>query len=83
MRIAHWRNDFEIPRRPKICRIFHVMGLIEFHTREEIMRITRLTVQAPLLFSAGWLFNFVYDIKFLAGFVSGWMAHSWIGRLFM
>ncbi len=47
------------------------------------MRLTRLAVQAPLLFFAGWLFNFVYDVKFLAGFVSGWMAHSWIGRLFM
>ncbi len=29
-------------------------------------------MQAPLLFFAGWLFNFVYDVKFLAGFVSGW-----------
>ena len=83
MRITHWRNDFEIPRQPEFCRNFHVIEWIEIHTREEMIRITRLTVQAPLLFSAGWLFNFVYDIKFLAGFVSGWMAHSWIGRLFM
>ncbi len=47
------------------------------------MRITRLAVQAPLLFFAGWLFNFVYDVKFVAGFISGWVAHSWVGKWFM
>ncbi len=47
------------------------------------MRMTRLAVQAPPLFFAGWLFNFVYDVKFLAGFVSGWVAHSWIGQWLM
>ena len=47
------------------------------------MRITRFAVQAPLLFFAGWLFNFVYDVNFLLEFASGWMALSWIGRLFM
>ncbi len=36
----------------------------------------------PLLFVGGWVFNFVIDVKFLAGFVSGWMTHSWFGGLF-
>ena len=36
----------------------------------------------PLLFLSGWVFNFVVDVKFLAGFVSGWMTHSWFGGLF-
>lgn len=36
----------------------------------------------PLLFVGGWIFNFVYDIKFLTGFLSGWLAHSWFAALF-
>ncbi len=47
------------------------------------MRMPRLAIQAPLLFFAGWLFNFIYDVKFVTGFVSGWMAQSWVGKLFM
>jgi hypothetical protein len=35
------------------------------------------------LFFAGWLFNFIYDVKFFAGFISGWMAHTWVGKWFM
>ncbi len=30
----------------------------------------------PLAFVGGWLFNFVVDIQFLAGFLSGWMAQG-------
>ncbi len=30
----------------------------------------------PLAFLSGWLFNFLVDIKFLTGFLSGWMAHG-------
>ena len=47
------------------------------------MRIAKYAVEVPVLFVAGWLFNFIYDIKFVTGFVSGWMAHSWLGKLFM
>ncbi len=30
----------------------------------------------PRAFLSGWLFNFLVDIKFLSGFLSGWMAHG-------
>ncbi len=30
----------------------------------------------PLAFLSGWLFNFLVVIKFLSGFLSGWMAHG-------
>ena len=30
----------------------------------------------PLVFLVGWLFNFLVDIEFLSGFLSGWMAHG-------
>jgi hypothetical protein len=30
----------------------------------------------PVVFLVGWLFNFLVDIKFLSGFLSGWMAHG-------
>lgn len=36
----------------------------------------------PCFFAAGWLFNFVVDIKFLSGFMAGWMAHGWLSGLF-
>lgn len=36
----------------------------------------------PLFFAAGWLFNFVIDIHFMTGFAAGWLAHTWLGRLF-
>jgi hypothetical protein len=31
-----------------------------------------------LAFCGGWLFNFVVDIRFVSGFLSGWLAHSWL-----
>ena len=83
MMIAHWRTDSEIERQSDFCHNWQVMERTGTRAGERTMRITRFAVQAPLLFFAGWLFNFVYDVKFLAGFASGWMAHSWIGRLFM
>ncbi|HYB08300.1 MAG TPA: hypothetical protein VEJ16_01360 [Alphaproteobacteria bacterium] len=36
----------------------------------------------PFVFAAGWLFNFVFDIHFAAGFASGWLAHTWLGGFF-
>ena len=30
----------------------------------------------PLVFLVGWLCNFLVDIEFLSGFLSGWMAHG-------
>jgi len=27
-------------------------------------------------FVGGWLFNFIVDIKFFAGFLSGWLSHG-------
>ena len=40
-------------------------------------------IKYPVLFVSGWLFNFIYDIQFMMGFVSGWLAHSWVGDLLM
>lgn len=36
----------------------------------------------PAIFAAGWLFNFVVDIKFMSGFMAGWFAHTWLGGIF-
>ena len=38
-------------------------------------------LQIPVFFTAGWLFNFVVDIKFVSGFAAGWLAHTWLGGL--
>jgi hypothetical protein len=35
----------------------------------------------PVIFGAGWLFNFVVDVRFMAGFASGWLAHTWLGPI--
>jgi hypothetical protein len=35
----------------------------------------------PAFFAAGWLFNFVFDVRFAAGFASGWLAHTWLGPI--
>jgi len=32
-------------------------------------------------FGAGWLFNFVFDVRFALGFASGWLAHTWLGPI--
>ena len=39
----------------------------------------RRAIAYPFVFLAGWLFNFVYDIQVLSGFLMGWMTHSWLG----
>ena len=44
--------------------------------------VTR-AIKYPVVFAAGWLFNFIYDIQFITGFASGWLAHSWVGDLLM
>jgi len=36
-------------------------------------------IGVPVAFTGGWIFNFVIDIKFMAGFVAGWASHSWLG----
>lgn len=36
-------------------------------------------VKYPLVFTGGWLFNFIVDIQFLSGFAAGWLTHTWIG----
>jgi len=41
----------------------------------------RSAIGFPLFFVGGWFFNFVVDIQFISGFLSGWLAHSWIGSL--
>lgn len=46
------------------------------------MRAASRYLQMPVLFAAGWLFNFVVDIKFASGFTAGWFAHTWLGSLF-
>lgn len=48
--------------------------------REDRIKPMRI-LKYPAFFIAGWLFNFVYDIQFIAGFASGWLAHSWIGQM--
>jgi hypothetical protein len=40
--------------------------------------IARRAAGWPLMFVCGWLFNFVFDVKF----ASGWFAHGWMGGLF-
>lgn len=40
-------------------------------------------VQIPVFFAAGWLFNFVVDIKFVSGFAAGWFAHSWLAHTWL
>ena len=51
-------------------------------TGTEMRRVVHYAVTWPVVFAAGWLFNFIADVRFAAGFVSGWLAHSWIGNLF-
>ena len=46
------------------------------------MRVVGRVMQYPLIFALGWLFNLVYDTRFVLGFASGWLAHGWIGGLF-
>jgi hypothetical protein len=45
-------------------------------------RIAHRTAGWPLMFLGGWLFNFVFDVKFVSGFLAGWLAHGWMGGLF-
>ena len=45
------------------------------------MRPTARISKYPLIFVAGWLFNFVYDAQFVSGFMAGWFGHTWIGQL--
>ena len=33
-------------------------------------------VTYPMAFAGGWIFNFVVDVKFVSGFLLGWLAHS-------
>ncbi len=35
----------------------------------------------PFFFILGWLFNFIFDIHFVAGFAAGWISHTWLGGL--
>ena len=42
--------------------------------RKDIAALARMAVVAA--FVGGWLFNFVYDVKFMSGFVSGWLSHG-------
>ncbi len=44
--------------------------------------MARALLGYPLFFLGGWLFNFVVDIQFLSGFLSGWFAHGWLGGIF-
>jgi len=37
--------------------------------------ITRL-IYSTLLFAAGWLFNFVFDIQFALGVAAGWLMRE-------
>lgn len=45
------------------------------------MRFAAPVLKYPMLFAAGWLFNFVYDTRFVSGFLTGWLSHGWIGEL--
>ena len=42
----------------------------------------RRVILYPLVFFGGWLFNFVVDIHFIAGFAAGWLSHSALGPYF-
>ncbi len=44
------------------------------------MRKTARAFKYPVVFAAGWLFNFVYDAHFVSGFMVGWLGHTWIGE---
>jgi hypothetical protein len=45
-----------------------------------MMRIATRIIKYPVIFAAGWLFNFVFDAQFVSGFVAGWLGHTWIGE---
>jgi hypothetical protein len=38
-----------------------------------MMRIATRIIKYPVIFAAGWLFNFVFDAQFVSGFVAGWL----------
>lgn len=42
----------------------------------------RRVILYPLFFIGGWLFNFIVDIQFFAGFAAGWLSHSALGPYF-
>ena len=44
------------------------------------MRLTVRIFKFPVIFAAGWLFNFIYDAHFVSGFMAGWLGHTWIGE---
>lgn len=50
--------------------------------RRGYVRKTARVMSYPVLFVAGWIFNFVADIQYVSGFLSGWFAHSWLSQLF-
>lgn len=49
-------------------------------SRSRLRHLRHLAI--PVFFLGGWLFNFMYDIKFASGFLSGWWAHSWFAQFF-
>ena len=61
------------------------MTLQEYHEEREVRNTVRpmRLLKYPMFFVAGWLFNFIYDIQFILGFASGWLAHSWIAQMLM
>ena len=54
-----------------------IWGLIRtiFLERKSLKRITGL-IYSTLLFAAGWLFNFVFDIQFALGVAAGWLMRE-------
>ena len=47
---------------------------------DRFMRKTARAFKYPVVFAAGWLFNFVYDAHFVSGFMAGRLGHTWIGE---
>ena len=40
-------------------------------------------VKDPVVFSGGWLFDFIVDIQFMSGFAAGWPTNTWVGDLLL
>ena len=40
-------------------------------------------VKYPVVFSGGWLFDFIVDIQFMSGFAAGCPTNTWVGNLLL
>ncbi len=81
-----------IPKQFVMGRLTHSpMGLVKilphlsckqplYFMGDRFIRMIARIFKYPVIFAAGWLFNFVYDAHFISGFMAGWLGHTWIGE---